>query len=180
MADLIQTIKERRSVRKFEDQPVSDEQVQALLEAVQWAPSWANTQCWEIVVVRDNEIKSKLQDTMAKGNPGTKALEQAPVLLAVCGKLQTSGFYKGQAPTKFGDWFLFDLGLASQNICLTAQSMGLGTVMLGLFDHDKAKEVLQVPSGTELVTIIPVGVPAKVPSAPKRREITEFTHYESF
>ncbi|WP_027369440.1 nitroreductase family protein [Desulfovermiculus halophilus] len=180
MTDWIQAIKDRRSVRKFEEQPLSEDQIQTLLESVRWSASWANTQCWEVVVVRDEQIKSQLQETMAKGNPGTNAVVQAPVVFALCAKLQTSGYYKGQAPTKFGDWFMFDLGLAAQNLCLAAHAMGLGSVMLGLFDHDQAARALKMPEAMELVTLIPVGVPAKVPSPPKRREIEEFTHWDTF
>ena len=180
MTDCIQAIQDRRTVRKFEEQPVTEEQVNTLLESIRWAESWANTQCWEVVVVRNEEIKTQLQETMAKGNPGAKSVVQAPVVFAVCAQLQTSGFYKGQAPTKFGDWFMFDLGIASQNLSLAAHSMGLGSVMLGLFDHDQAAQVLKVPQGYELVTLIPVGVPAKIPSAPNRKEIHEFTHWDTF
>ncbi|MEF8942724.1 MAG: nitroreductase family protein [Desulfohalobiaceae bacterium] len=180
MTDCIQAIKDRRTVRKFEEQQVTKEQVNTLLESIRWAESWANTQCWEVVVVRNEEIKTHLQETMAKGNPGAKSVVQAPVVFAICAKLQTSGFYKDQAPTKFGDWFMFDLGIASQNLSLAAHSMGLGSVMLGLFDHDQAAQVLKIPQGYELVTLIPVGVPAKIPSAPNRKEINEFTHWDTF
>jgi nitroreductase len=180
MADCIQAIKERRSIRNFENQPVTEEQIQTLLESIQWAESWANTQCWEIIVVQDEQIKGQLQETMAKGNPGSKSVVQAPVLFGVCAKMQSSGFYKGQAPTKFGDWFMFDLGLACQNLSLAAHDMGLGSVILGLFDHDQAARILKVPQGFELVTIIPIGVPAKIPSPPKRREIKDFTHWDTF
>jgi len=75
---------------------------------------------------------------------------------------------------------MFDLGIACQNICLTAHSLGLGTVMVGLFDHDKAGKLLNVPLGYELVLLIPLGYPAKQSSAPKRREISEFTHNDTF
>lgn len=180
MTDCVQAIKDRRTIRTFEDQPVTAEQVRTLLESIRWAESWANTQCWEVVIVRDEQIKTQLQETMAKGNPGTKAVVQAPVVFAMCAKLQTSGFYKGQAPTKFGDWFMFDLGIACQNLSLAAHTMGLGSVILGLFDHEKVARVLQVPAGFELVTLIPVGVPAKIPSAPNRREVEQFTHWEKF
>jgi nitroreductase len=178
--ELMEAIKSRRSVRNFENKDVSDEQVKQLLEAVQWAQSWANTQCWEIIVVRNAETKAKLQETLPKTNPATKAMVEAPVVFVICGKLQAAGYYKGQVTTKFGDWFMFDLGIASQNLCLRAHDLGLGSVIVGLFDHDKAKQVLGVPEGYELVAMIPVGYPAKVPSAPKRKEIAEFTHYEKF
>jgi nitroreductase len=75
---------------------------------------------------------------------------------------------------------MFDIGIAAQNICLQAQDMGLGAVVMGLFDHNKTREILGVPEGYEVVTMIPVGYPAKPASAPKRREIAEFTHYERF
>lgn len=178
--DFMEIIKERRSIRKYEEKDVSEETLNQVLESVKWAPSWANTQCWEVIVVKDTALREKLQGIIAPKNPATKAIVSAPVLLALCGKLGTSGYYDKKVTTKFGDWYLFDLGIATQNICLTAHSLGLGTVIVGLFDHDKAKEILNVPEGYELVTLIPMGYRAKSPSAPKRREISEFTHYDGF
>jgi nitroreductase len=160
---------------------VPPETLDTILEAVRWSPSWANTQCWEIVVVRDPTVKQLLQSTLPpKGNPAAGAMLQAPVVLALCGRLKNSGYYKDQAPTKFGDWFMFDLGIACQTICLTAHALGLGTVVVGLFDHDRAKAALNVPEGFELVAMIPLGFPAKVSSAPNRRETAEFTHQNTF
>jgi len=75
---------------------------------------------------------------------------------------------------------MFDLGIAAQSICLTAHSLGLGTVIVGIFNHDKAREILNVPDGYEVMTLIPLGFPAKISSAPKRREISEFAHYDKF
>lgn len=181
MTDLLEIIRGRRSIRKYEDREVSQEQLDAILEAVRWAPSWTNCQCWEVVVIRDGATKEKLQATLPpKGNPAAKAMVQAPVLLAICAKTLTSGYYKELAVTKFGDWYMYDLGIATQNICLTAHALGLGTVIVGLFDHDRAKAVLNVPDGYELVTMIPLGYPAKTGKAPKRRAVQAFTHEESF
>lgn len=181
MPEFMEIVKTRRSIRKYEDREVPPEALNTILEAVRWAPSWANTQCWEIVIVRDRAVKEQLQATLPpKGNPAAGALVQAPVVLALCGRLKSSGYYKDQVTTKFGDWFMFDLGIACQNICLTAHALGLGTVVVGLFDHEKAKAVLKVPQGYELVTMIPVGVPAKISSAPNRREIAEFSHQGTF
>jgi nitroreductase len=180
MADFMEVLKGRRSIRRYEEKDVPDELLNQVLEAIQWSPSWANTQCWEIVVVKDATTKQQLQETLGKGNPATKAMVEAPVVLAVCGKLGTSGFYKDQVTTKHGDWFMFDLGIATQSLCLTARHLGLGTVIAGLFDHDKAKEVLQVPAGYEVVALVPLGYPAKEGAPPKRREISEFTHYGKF
>jgi len=179
MADLMDIVKGRRSIRKYEDKEVPEELLNQVLDSVKWSPSWANTQCWEVVVVKDPAIKEQLQGTLVK-NPATKAMVQAPIVLVLCGKLKSSGYYSDKVTTKFGDWFMFDLGIAAQSICLTAYSLGLGTVIVGLFDHNKSKEILGVPDDYELVSMIPLGYPAKDPEAPKRREISEFTHSEKF
>ena len=180
MTDLMEIIKERRSIRKYEEKDIPEELANRVLDAVKWTPSWINTQCWEVVVVKDKIIKEGLQATISKGNPAAKSIVAAPVVLAVCGRLGKSGYYKDKVSTKFGDWYMFDLGLATQTICLAACDFGLGTVIVGLFDHDRAKEILNVPAGYELVVLIPMGYPAKIPSAPKRREMNEFTHYDTF
>jgi len=180
MSDLMNIVKGRRSIRRFQDKPVPETDLQQILEAVQWSPSWANTQCWEIVVVKEREMKERLNEALSPTNPAKKGLPDAPVVLALCGKLQSSGFYKGQATTELGDWFMFDLGIATQSLCLAAHNLGLGTVIVGSLDHEKAEEVLGVGEGYALVALIPVGYPAKESAAPKRREISEFTHYEKF
>ena len=181
MVDLLEILKSRRSVRQFQSRVVPAEMLDQILEAVRWAPSWTNCQCWEVVVIRDRATRERLQASFPpKGNPATKAIVDAPVLLALCAKTEVSGFYKGQPATKFGDWMMYDLGLATQNLCLMAHHLGLGTVIAGLFDHDRAKAAIDVPDGYELVTLIPLGYPAKTGSAPKRRDIDAFTHETHF
>ncbi len=180
MTDFMELLKTRRSIRKYENKEVPQKMIDTVLESVQWSQSWANTQCWEIIVVKEASRKEKLQQTILPKNPATKAIVDAPVVLALCGKMKSSGYYNDIVTTKFGDWLLFDLGIATQSLCLCAHSLGLGTVVVGLFDHAKAKEALAVPDGYELVVLIPMGYPAKSPSSPKRKELTEFTHYETF
>jgi len=180
MSDLMSIIKGRRSIRKYQDKDVSEEALNQILESVKWSPSWANTQCWEVIVVRDQGLKEKIQEILPRTNPSKKHFAEAPLALAICGKLESSGFYKRQAITKIGDWFMYDLGITTQNICLMARDLGLGTVVIGNFDQDRVGEELGVPEGYELVSLIPVGYPAKDPAAPKRREISEFTHYDKF
>jgi nitroreductase len=180
MSELLEIIRERRSVRRFLDKDISGDILNQLFEAVRWSPSWANTQCWEIVAIKDRAVKEDLQKTIAPKNPATKAIVSAPVLIAVCGKKDSSGYYNGIVTTKFGDWMLFDLGIATQSFCLAAHNLGLGTVVVGLFDHDRAGKILAVPEGYELVALIPTGYPAKTPSPPKRRKIDEFVRYDKF
>ena len=147
MTDLMEVIKERRSIRKYEEKDIPEELLNRVLDAVKWTPSWVNTQCWEIIMVTDQSLKKKLQATISKGNPAAKSIVAASMVFAVCSRLGKSGYYKDKVSTKFGDWYMFDLGLATQNLCLMAHHLGLGTVIVGLFDHDRAGKILKVPEG---------------------------------
>jgi nitroreductase len=178
--DTIEAIKTRRSIRQYKDTPLTDEQLNTVLEAVQWAPSWANTQCWEIVVVKDPAVKEKLAGTLSPGNPSTDAVKKAPLVLVGCARKGKSGYYKGQAITTKGDWLMYDMGLAMQNLCLAAQALGLGTVQIGAFVAEDAEKVLGVPEDVTVVAMTPLGIPAADSKAPKRRAIEEFVHYDKF
>ena len=179
--ETLQCIAERRSIRRFTEAEVSNKQLRQLLEAARLAPSWANTQCWEFVIVRDPETKKKLAETMPEGNPARKAAVNAPVLLVACGRLGRSGFYKGQAATSKGDnWYLYDVGLATQNISLAAHDLGLGSVILGLFDAEKAAEVIGLPEDVKVVTMMPIGVPAKTGKMPPRKPLCEFVFRDRY
>ncbi len=178
--DTIQAIKTRRSIRKYLDTAVTDDQLRTVLEAAQWAPSWANVQPWEMVIVKDPAMKEKLAGTLSPGNPSTDGVKTAPVVLVACAKKEKSGYYKGQAITSKGDWLMYDIGLAMQNISLAAHAIGLGTVQIGAFVAEDAEKILGVPQDVTVVAMTPLGVPAEESKAPKRRAIEEFVHYEKF
>jgi nitroreductase len=178
--DTIEAIMSRRSIRQYQETPVTDEQLRTLLQAVQWAPSWANVQCWEIIVVKDPAVKEQLAGTLSPGNPSTDAVKKAPIVIVGCAKKGLAGYYKGTALTSKGDWLMYDMGLAMENLVLAAQSLGLGTVHIGAFNIEAAEKVLGVPEGVTVVAMTPVGVPAAGSRAPKRRAIEEFVHYDKY
>lgn len=173
-------IRTRRSIRKYTDDPVPPEKLNKVLTAIQWAPSWVNLQPWEVIVVTDPAVKASLQEAVPEANPSRKAVVQAPVVLAVCGRSGKSGYYGQNPATIYGDWVMFDLGIAAQNACLAAWAEGLGTVHLGLLDHEKAGKALRLPPEVKLYELIPLGFPAKEGKAPPRKELHEFTHRERF
>jgi len=178
--DLMEAIKGRRSIRKYKPDPVPEEVFHTLMNSVRWSPSWANTQCWEVVAIKDPNVKSELATALPKGNPALSSMASAPLVLVLCGKKGISGFYKGQAVTVKGDWLMFDTGIAMQSLCLAAHSLGLGTVVVGMFDHKKAEKILGVPENIEVVALTPLGYPATEGSTPRRKEISEFVfsnHY---
>ena len=178
--DLMEAIKGRRSIRKYKPDPVPEEVFRTLMEAVRWSPSWANTQCWEVIAVRDPKVKSDLATALSKGNPALSSVTDAPLVIVLCGKRGVSGFKKGEATTAKGDWLMFDTGLATQTLCLTAHMLGLGTVIVGNFDHQRVAEILGVPQNVEVVAMTPLGYPATEGIAPRRKESSEFVFYEKY
>lgn len=180
MADFMETVLTRRSIRKFHDRMVPGELLAEVVEAARWAPSWGNSQCWELVVVKNRSIREQLHGAVGERNPGRPAVLNAPMVIGVCGKVRTAGYYKGEPSTVFGDWILHDTGLMTAHLCLAAHSLGLGTVIIGMFDHHRAREILDLPSEYEVVSLIPMGYPDQNPKPPRRREVTEFTHYDRF
>lgn len=179
--ELQEAILKRRSQRKFTEYHVTDEEIRQLLEAARWAPSWANTQVWEFIVVRDRDVIGKIASTYAEPNPAVKCTQAASALIVGCAKVGVSGGLKGIKETMFQEWFMFDLGLAVQNLCLKAHELGLGTVVVGSLDHAALEKVLSVPEGYHAVVVLPLGkpvVPDKQPTP--RKEIKDFTHLDAF
>jgi nitroreductase len=178
--DLMEAIKGRRSIRKYKPDPVPAETLQAVLEAVRWAPSWANTQSWKVIVVKDPKVRSDVAATLPRSNPALSSITEAPLLLILCGKKGVSGYYQGQPRTEKGDWLMFDIGLAMQNLCLAATSLGLGTVVVGMFNHKSVEKILGAPQDVEVVAMTPLGYPVTEGAIPKRKELSEFVFYEKY
>jgi nitroreductase len=178
--DVIEAIRTRRSIRQYKPDPVSDRDIATVLESAHWAPSWANTQCARFMVVKDNQTKAKLAETLSSSNPSTAAIITAPVVIVACAELKKSGYKGGQAKTDKGDWFMFDVALAMQNLALAAHALGLGTVHVGLFDAAKVTKILNVPDGFAVVEMTPLGYPVAEGKAPQRKELSEIVFYDGW
>lgn len=179
--EVFEAIYGRRSVRRLKSDPVPEEALMRILDAARWAPSWANSQCWEFIVVEDEQLKRRLSETLTPRNPAREAVAGAPVVLAACARLGVAGFKAGQPVTSRGGWwYMFDVALAVQNLCLAAHALGFGTVIVGAFDHREAEEALRVPKGVEVVALIPLGYPAEQPKTPSRRGLEELVHHNLY
>jgi nitroreductase len=178
--DFMKVIQERRSVRKYIDTPVPDEIIREVLEAARRSPSWANTQVWRFIVVQDQNIKGRLQDTLRLTNPARLAINAAPVLICIAAQRGRSGFSRGEAATEKGDWFMFDCGIAMEHIALAAWNFGLGTVHVGSFDAKKADEILQIPEGYNIVEMTPLGYFDVIPGQTPRKPMEEIAFLNTF
>jgi nitroreductase len=99
-------------------------------------------------------------------------------VIALCGQKGASGFYRNQASTALGDWYMFDLSLAAGQLTLAVHALGLGTVHVGLIDVNAAGEVLGVPAYIQLVELVPLGYPDQQPKAPPRKPLSEIVLWE--
>jgi nitroreductase len=188
--ELFDAIMGRRSVRRYTEEPVDDKQIEAVLEAGRWAPSWSNTQCWHFIVVRDPAIRARLADTLLPlklpdktiDNPAKKAVTTAPVVIVACAEPGRSGLNGGAPATGKNEWYMFDVALAMQNIALAAHALGLGTVHAGLLDAKQAAEVLGVPPGFIVVELTPLGHPdpSYEAKAPPRKALGEIVHRDKW
>jgi len=172
--DVLEAIKGRRSIRAFKNQDVPAETVEELIDAARWAPSAGNIQPWEFIIVRKPRIKRRLVEAAL----GQMFIEEAPVVLIVCANEERSS--QGYCARGKTLYCLQDTAAATQNIHLTAYSLGLGTCWVGAFREEETREILKIPQGIRPVAIIPVGYPAEAPTARTRKSISQIVHYETF
>lgn len=178
--DVMEAIRTRRSIRKYQDKPVEEEKLRAVLEAARLAPSWSNLQCWRFVVVKDAAARARLSELSYveallapkgfKSNPAQKALAQAPVVIVACADPEQSGALGGQP------YYLVDFGIAAENLLLAAHAQGLGSVFVGIFDEEKIREMLGIPADIRVIGLFPLGYPEGEPKAgPPRKPLEEIT-----
>jgi nitroreductase len=184
--DALEAIKNRRSIRKYKNDPVDDKTLAIVLEAARQAPSWSNTQCWRFVVIRDGVTRAALAETVVAvptlgANPATNAIRTAPVVIVACAQKEISGYFNGKTATDKGEyWFMFDVALAMENLVLAAAALGLGTVHVGLFDNRKVAEIVGLPDNVCVVEMSPLGYPEFQPNPRPRKEMAEIVFYEKF
>jgi nitroreductase len=188
--EVIKAIRTRRSIRQYLPKDISKNELETVLEAARWAPSWANTQCTRFVIVRDKKIRRKLAASLHTGNPAIPALNQAPLIIVVCAELGKSGFHEGGnvthrddwkvSITGKGDWYMFDTALAMQNMALAAHAIGLGTVLIGGFNPGEVGKILNVPRGVEVVAMTPLGYPTNGTKQSSRRGLSETVFMDEY
>lgn len=170
--DLFSVIHARKSVRQFTGAPVSKEQLDKVIRAGMAAPSAVNKQPWSFVVVTDR----KKLDALAAGLPNSRGLDKAGAVIVVCADPE-------QANLKSKDFAVIDSSLASQNILLAIEALGLGGRWTAAFPYeDKVKHVrsvLGIPAGIIPLNVILVGVPAGT-DKPKDKYKADKIHWEKW
>jgi nitroreductase len=171
--NFLELARKRQSDRSYSDQPVEKEQLLRCLQAARLAPSACNSQPWFFVVVD----KPELQDEMAgmlSGAIMNKFAGQAPVLIAAVSEKpalipRLAGYIKKKP------YYLMDLAMAVEHLCLQAASENLGTCILGWFNEKGVKKLLGIPRSKRVPLVITLGHPQESTPREKNRKNTEAT-----
>jgi len=172
--DFLELVQKRRSLRSYEDRAVEQAKLDYCLECARLAPSWKNLQCWRFVVVADPAKRAAIAETMTPGNPGTKALIQAPVVVVLCAVPGESEVWQGK------DFMMLDAGLAMEHFILAATEQGLGTCWQGWFDEAKLRAILEAPEDVRVVALTPLGYAAEERKPRPRKTTADIVFHEAW
>ncbi len=177
---MIEAIKHRRSIRKFENKPVEDEKLNKILEAARLAPSGNNRQPWFFIIVKDDIVKQEL----AVATSNQMWLAHAPLVIVAVADLVArgegfAGMYidedSGLADVKS---IIRDTTIPITQILLEVDNQGLGACWCGAFKQKDVRPVLGIPGDKYVLAVIPVGYPAEEPKAKPRKAMEEIIKYE--
>ena len=150
MDERLSVIFQRRSIRAYSGEPVSEADVEALLQAGMAAPSASNRKPWHLVAVTDRSTLRALADS----HPHGKMLADAGLAIAVCGDPAIS------------DWWVQDCTAATENILIAVAALGLGGVWLGCGGRPEREQavrrVLGIPESIGVLSLLSIGHPAEV------------------
>jgi nitroreductase len=157
--DILDAIFTRRSIRKFKQQKISEKSVEVMLKAAMYAPSAANTQPWEFIVINKKHILYRIMEF----HPYAKMLAETDTAILVCGDTHRQ--------LADGYWPV-DCAAATQNILLAAHGLGLGAVWLGIYPRKEREEetirLFNLPSHIEPFSIVALGYPNEEKHDPDR------------
>lgn len=159
----------RYSVRGYRPDPVEDEKLEAVLEAARLAPTAANRQPFQLVVMHTEGREEEIGKIYRKA-----WFVQAPIVIGVCA-------ISSQAWVRESDRFnarLIDAAIVADHLILAAADQGLGTCWIAAFNVEAAREVMGLPDEAEPVVFTPLGYPADQPGPKVRKPLSELVRYE--
>jgi len=168
---ILKVIKERRSVRTYDDRKVSKEMMERLIEAGQWAPSPSNVQSWRFVAVQEDGQLATLK-TLSPGFP-----KQATAAIVICSDERDVQSFAG---TSAQILVAEEAAMAGQNMLLMAHALGLGACAVASFSETGIRALLELPDHIRPILVVALGFPKKQPVAPQRKALSQITSWETY
>ena len=171
--ELQNALETRRSIRKYQAKPVEPEKIRQMIQAAILAPSWKNSQVTRYYVAQSEEALKKVREALPEFNRNNT--KDAPVLIVSTIVKGRSGYnVDGTASNELEDgWGCYDCVMQNMNLLLKATELGLGTLVMGIRDAGKLKEVFEIPEEEIVVSVIGVGYADVDPEMPKRKSVDE-------
>ncbi len=154
--EVLQLMKDRRSIRKFKPDPIEDEKMEQILEAARWCQSASNRQPWRFIVIKNKDTISRLKSAAKFGG----FVADAPVVIAIIADKKLSP-----------NWYLQDTSMVAHQMCLMAWALEIGTCWIGSMDRDKAAAILKIKETEHVTTILPFGYFYSKPSSTLRNDL---------
>ena len=168
--DFFEVIRTRRSIRVFEDRPVEEEKIGAILEAANAAPSAGNLQAYEIFLVKDPIARGRLASTL----PRMEFFSAVPLVLVFCANPDRAAARYAERGIKL--YALQDATIACTHAMLAATAVGLASVWVGAFREREVSGALNLPEALEPVALLPIGYPLETVEPRSRRPLNEIVH----
>jgi nitroreductase len=172
--EIFQVFSDRRSIRKYKDTPVEREKIDQILNAARLAPSWKNMQCWRFLVLTEADKRAKVLEAFPDENPGKKPIAMAPVVIVACGNPAESDVENGI------NYFVADVAIAFEHLCLAAHALGLGSCWMGWYNESKLRSALGIPDDFRIIGITPLGYPDQEPRPRPRKELQEIAFFNEW
>lgn len=172
-------MRQRRSMRGYKpEKKVSREQVEEMIRAASLAPSWKNSQTARYYVAMSEDVVKRVKETCL---PEFNRINcgDAPVLIVAAYVKNHSGYERDGSPSnELGNgWGCYDLGMHNENLILKAKELGLDTLVMGIRDADRLRELFSIGDDQEVVSVIAVGYGNKEPQMPPRKAVEEIVRF---
>lgn len=161
MNDILKIMKERRSIRKFQEKEIPGEIIDKLIEALIWAPSAGNLQARKFYFVFNEKVKKELAEAALSQD----FISQAPLVIVGCADQEIILRYGERGKNLYS---ICDVAASIQNLMLLAKEQGLGSCWIGAFEEKEVIKILNLSDNLRPIAIVPIGYPAEKPLAPPR------------
>jgi nitroreductase len=200
--NILELVKIRRSIRKLKADPIPDEYIDKIIELARWSPSGANSQPWEFIVIKKQELKDKIIELINENNTVAHKVEhvrepelrfkwsapgfvRAPVFIILCGDTRTKDAYPLYTVQERGSsHFTSNLANCFLYMNLAATSLGLGAQWVSAIAFPYVqlltKELLKVPRELEFYDMMALGYPDMEPGPRIMRDKQEMVHYDCY
>jgi nitroreductase len=169
--DFLELAAKRYSVRAYKPDPVEDEKLQKVLEAARLAPTAANRQPFQLIVVHTSGRQTELSQIYPR-----PWFTQAPLIICACA-ITTNGWSRSSDGVNYS---VVDIAIAFDHLTLAATDLGLGTCWVAAFNVEAARKVFGIPPEVDPVVLTPLGYPADAPRSKLRKPLAELVRFEKW